>query len=435
MAAHSASFEILEKRQLLSVTVAEASTAAGSQLQIFGTAGDDRITVNKTTTGYLVTAQNGFSQTWNGKYKSISINARGGNDKVVVGEAVKIPARIWGGAGSDTLMGGSGNDTIFGNGARDLLYGAAGSDTLVAVGGASNDRLSGGDGIDSFWMDNSAYEGITDVSTMEIARGAVHRIGSFFSTANASDLGGGGLADPAVANGGVTYHSFSDHPLFASSGPSANDIEQGSVGDCYFLAALSAVAGTQPLDIRQMVTELPDGTYAVRFRSSSGDAYVHVDADLPVWSDATSAPAYANFGAEGSLWSAIIEKAYAFFRTGAASYSSLDSGWMGDAFSALGLKNGGVYSTDLASKISDLLKSGKAVTYATADVPDGSKLLSNHAYFVVSVTINTFGGATITLRNPWGVDGAQTDGAEDGYITINASEAQLACSGVVFASV
>ena len=116
------------------------------------------------------------------------------------------------------------------------------------------------------------------------------------------------------------------------------------------------------------MADLGDGTYAVRFRRNNVDSYVRVDGDLPVWNG--SYLAYADQSPNGSIWAAIIEKAYAFFRTGAGTYASLNSGWMATAFSDLGISNTGVYSTDsLLSKIDELIKTKKAVTYATASVP------------------------------------------------------------------
>jgi hypothetical protein len=38
-----------------------------------------------------------------------------------------------------------------------------------------------------------------------------------------------------------------DDPEFFEDGPTANDIRQGNVGDCWFLAALTALSGKQEL--------------------------------------------------------------------------------------------------------------------------------------------------------------------------------------------
>ena len=41
----------------------------------------------------------------------------------------------------------------------------------------------------------------------------------------------------------------------------------------------------------------------------------------------------------------------------------------------------------------------------------------------------------VRLRNPWGVDGAGSDGANDGYVTLTGAQALAAMSGAVSAAV
>jgi len=160
-----------------------------------------------------------------------------------------------------------------------------------------------------------------------------------------------------------------------------------------------------------------------------------VDGDLPVWNGNFNA--YADQSPNGSIWAAILEKAYAFFRTGAGTYASLNSGWMANVFSDLGLGNTGVYSSDsLLSKIDDMIKAKKAVTYATASVPSGTPLISYHAYTVDHINRDSTGAIyAVTLRNPWGIDGAGSDGHNDGYVTITAQQAAAAFNGVVAGTV
>jgi Ca2+-binding RTX toxin-like protein len=81
------------------------------------------------------------------------INTGAGNDTVILGKTVPVPATIRGGegndvliggAGADKLIGGPGNDELNGRGGNDLLIGGAGNDTLL--GGAGDDTLIGGPG-------------------------------------------------------------------------------------------------------------------------------------------------------------------------------------------------------------------------------------------------------------------------------------------------
>jgi hypothetical protein len=62
----------------------------------------------------------------------------------------------------------------------------------------------------------------------------------------------------------VSY-SASTSPLFASSGPSMNDVNQGYLGDCYLLSSLAEVAKQNPDIIHSMFTDNGNGTYGVRF--------------------------------------------------------------------------------------------------------------------------------------------------------------------------
>ena len=428
--------ESLESRQLLtSVHITEVWTDFGSQLQIGGSAGNDRIVVNRTRAGYVITGQDGFSATYNGRYRSIVISGRRGNDKIVVSDRVWIPVHLYGNAGTDTLMGGSGNDSVYGGSGSDLVFGAIGNDTLICAGDGGRDQLTGGAGSDIFWLDKNSYERTMDLSAAEAAHGAEHRIGSYYAptvaTLSAYDPG---LTDPSFAAAYASYQNFSDHPLFAPAGPTAQDVKQGGVGDCWFLATLASIAKADPQAIRQRVTDLGDGTFVVQFKSSTGaDVHVRVDGDLPSYS--SGAPAYAGFGIGGSIWAAIVEKAYAFYRSGEGTYESLNSGWMSEAFTDLGFTSTTSYATtSLLAHIADLMRSGNAVAFATADVPAGIPLMQYHAYTVDRV-IESAAGNLLVLRNTWGIDGVGSDGNDDGLVTLTEQQAEDALSGLVVASV
>jgi hypothetical protein len=89
------------------------------------------------------------------------------------------------------------------------------------------------------------------------------------------------------------YQSFRNNRLFAPAGPAETDVNQGSVGDCYFVATLSATARANPNRIRQMAVDLGDGTCAVQFFRNNQAHFVRVDGDLPALS---GSPAYAGLG-------------------------------------------------------------------------------------------------------------------------------------------
>ena len=70
----------------------------------------------------------------------VEVDAAGGDDTVILGRNLPVPAVVDGGAGDDliggsrdgdVLLGGAGNDTLDGNAGGDFLDGGAGDDTLI----------------------------------------------------------------------------------------------------------------------------------------------------------------------------------------------------------------------------------------------------------------------------------------------------------------
>ena len=235
------------------------------------------------------------------------------------------------------------------------------------------------------------------------------------------------IADPAVTDKSFTYKSFASDPLFGSGGPSINDISQGDLGDCYLLSVLSSVAKTDAALIRRVVTPNANGTYTVAF---TGKTAVTVNADLATLPDGR--PAYAQLGSGNSLWVALVEKAYADYANAKAdSYTTIDGGWMGSAFSALGLKNTSTFSATSANALATLvqkdLKANDFVTMGTSSyVGVNSPLIGGHAYEINSVTVDKKGAvSSITLRNPWG-----NDLSNGGYVTVTPQQAFAALAGL-----
>ena len=173
------------------------------------------------------------------------LNGGGGNDV------------LWGDAGDDGIGGGDENDRLYG-GAADSMFGRAGNDTLVSIDGDATDNLFGNGGIDSFWIDEKdwffgvAKDQVQDAWLGEM--GNVHSVRQFENGADKT-LDGDDLIDPTDAS---YLKDFSRLPLFASAGPTPDDIRQGDVGDCWLLAALGAVAQSNPRAIRETVVDLGD---------------------------------------------------------------------------------------------------------------------------------------------------------------------------------
>ena len=248
-------------------------------------------------------------------------------------------------------------------------------------------------------------------------------------TATATTTGPVAVADPAATKSSFVYRSFAADPLFGPKGPTITDVSQGELGDCYLLSVLSSVAKTDAALIRQIVVPNANGTFTVTFGGKKGTA-VTVDADLPSLPDGR--PAYAQLGAGNSLWVAVVEKAYAdYVNPKADSYVTISGGWMGDAFSALGLKSTSTFaassSTALATLVQKDLTVGDFVTVGTVSNPGAkSPLVGGHAYEIDSVTLDAKGNVTaLTFRNPWG-----NNVAAGGYVTVTAAQAFAAFAGL-----
>lgn len=426
---HASPIETLESRWMLSASY-NASTQA---LIVNGSAGNDAITLSNRS-GWLSVVENGVTTfaNWASRVRSITVNGNAGNDTL---KAHTLTQTAW-------IYGGSGNDNLYGGLAADGLVGGDGNDTLVSIDSAANDYLYGQGGYDAFWCDRAYYsDWIADADYYENSA-SVHYVASFANGADRT-LTGDNLADPTDAG---TKANFSSRPLFASDGAIKDDIFQGSAGDCAFLSTLSSIARVNPNRIRQSVVDLGDGTYAVQFFRNGVQTFVRVDGELSV--NSSGGLVFAKLGHQNSLWVSIMEKAWAFFRTGANTYASTNSGFMNEAFKALGTSSTDLWSsangTSLLNYIQSQLSAGKAVTYAVNKAPAGSSAIKEHAYSVERVNFGwswngsswVWAPVSLTLRNPWGYDGAGNDGnTRDGYITLTAAQAQSAFWTVQSASV
>jgi hypothetical protein len=430
--------EALEVRAHLSgnpLTISQSPTPTGVALVINASSADDHIVVKPGLVGLRL--ENGdWSAELNNHYTRVILHAGAGNDSVVIDPTITLPTFLYGDAGDDTLSGGMGDDRLFGGAGADNLLGNAGNDILTDVGSSKSDQFAGGDGKDAFWADASPTEIITDLSADERASRLEHRVKAFFSpnaprktspskltAANIDPLAQRPL-DPA-ADRQMTWRNFSANPLFSDAGPLAEDVEQGSVGDCYLMAALSAIAKANPAVIENRIAELGDGTYLVEFQKNAKAQYIRVDADLPI--NPIGGIAYANTGRDGALWVALFEKAYALYRAGAGSYTALNSGWMNEVHKALGQKAAvaSKFATgqSLLMWISGQLDTHHAVTFGTRDA-NGAPVMSQHAYMVDQVILDKAGQPTaLRLRNPWGIDAVPNSSPDDGYVTLTPQQA------------
>jgi len=186
---------------------------------------------------------------------------------------------------------------------------------------------------------------------------------------------------------------------------------------------VQSLAFAQPSKLEEMAVDLGDGTYAVQFKRGGTTSYVRVDADFPAAS--WGGLYYAHPTSGGSIWAEVMEKAYAYFRTGANTYASLNSGWTGSVFGDLGVPTNtfNTGGSGLFSELATAVNAGKAVAAITvSSMPSGIPIIGSHAYSVVATSVVS-GVQYVTVRNPWGFDGAGSDSnTSDGLVTITMAQ-------------
>ena len=135
--------------------MAVTSTFNTGNLSVIGDALDNNVSVGRNAAGAILV--NGGAVATVGGTPTVAntsqVQAFGlaGNDVITIDETNgALPrANLFGGAGNDVLTGGSGADQLFGQEGNDTLLGRGGNDLLF--GGDGNDTLTGGDGDDQMF--------------------------------------------------------------------------------------------------------------------------------------------------------------------------------------------------------------------------------------------------------------------------------------------
>lgn len=346
------------------------STRYGNELTITASGTSDSISIAQSGSSLTILAD-GQTFTDSAPAGGLFVYTRGGTDTVGIGSSVTVRT------------------------------------TLDTIDGASTSITSAGSNV-SVWIDSTdSFSGT----------GGLHSVASF--AGGVSKAPGASLSDPTDSGS-----TFKVNASLWGTGPVANDVNQGEIGDCYFLSTLAAFAGTNPAKIQNSAVDLGDGTFAVQFFANGTPTYLRVNNDFS--SGPFGGYMYAHPGANGTLWAAVMEKAYCYFRSGANTYSSIDSGWMGDVYTALNVNNtffvpSNYSESGFYNMVQSELASGKPITVACLNGPN---LVNDHAYTLVSASKDTNGTTHYVVRNPWGTSGDSLENSQ-GYATLTFSQLTL----------
>jgi hypothetical protein len=228
----------------------------------------------------------------------------------------------------------------------------------------------------------------------------------------------------------VTY-SASTKPVFAASGPSMNDVNQGYLGDCYLLSSLAEVACENPNDISSMFTNNGNNTYGVKFYVNGVATYETVNTSLADGGNV--------FNSGADIWASLAEKAYTQLQTSATSANSFTtignggapeialeaitgaskisdfeangSSWFNvtynSSFAVQGYSSGNSTAAVTATLEADLAKGDDLVLSSYTNATSGGKitLVADHAMSIYGFDTMT---GEFEIRNPWGTAAGQT---------------------------
>jgi len=196
----------------------------------------------------------------------------------------------------------------------------------------------------------------------------------------------------------ITY-STSTAALFGASGPAASDVNQGQLGDCYYLASLAEVASQDSAIIKNMITVNGNGSYGVAFHVKGAVEYVTVNNVLQTG---------CNSG--NNMWATLLEKAYAELQS---INVTTGNSYTGNSFTAIG--NGGLPEYALesitgASQITDFSASGSSWlcrTYNASLSGTGSQSGVSTASVLSTLKADLAAGDDVVLSsNTWSYDAA-----------------------------
>jgi Ca2+-binding RTX toxin-like protein len=412
------------------------SAAGVNRVDVFGGAGNDTLTSRLTTVPARLMGGAGNDTLLSGN-GTTTLNGGVGNDTIKGGNGTN---RILGGDGNDTILGGNGTNVIDAGTGNNYVKGGlgtnnisadGGNNTIVTINAQGNDVIDPGLGTNIIWMDPS------DHVLAPTTRDTINAVSSWSNPGADMTLNGDRIPDPLPTredpnNPGVIisdqYQTITGQPLFSSQGPSYKDISQGQLGDCWLLCGFGTIANSNPNLIRQHVVDFMDGTYGVKL----GNSFYRVDNDLPVAVSGDAHLQYTAFGVQNSLWVAILEKAYTYYRTANQgtygnisppnSYGRIEGGFTYDMFSSFGLKANRLWfgqaapsptygknttMQQLSNTIRTIVDNHLPGAVEFQSTPTGSILIPAHQYILLDYTIDPASGlvSTVTLRNPWGIDG------------------------------
>ncbi|MFW5828762.1 MAG: hypothetical protein ACOCXA_00745 [Planctomycetota bacterium] len=352
------------------------------QLEITGTAANDRISISADGDQLIITA-NGERVTRTGPYDVIIVRGHAGADSIELEASVGQRAYLYGDEHADSLRT-AGTGRCF----------------LVALGGGG-DRLVG-NGVDStYWCDP---RDTVEASPREHHWQRVHCIDRFepFWTRDPSkkqfittEPDGRRWKDRPVELGGHGIHENGRYPdaPFHGGSPVLFDVNQGLYQNCPLTGYYQCAADQQPERVADGAIPLGDGTYAVHCGDGDSAVYARVDGD--VWDSYMG-----QLGPQGQQWFLIMEKVFTGFRMpmhqpSGTTATALPTGqslyFEGDPERLYGLIRGALDKDQIV------------LCWSSGDPLASQTIRQGHNHGIVEAYRDAEGVPWVIVRNPYGV--------------------------------
>ncbi len=243
-------------------------------------------------------------------------------------------------------------------------------------------------------------------------------------------------------------------PVLFSRPPGPQDIQQGRLGSCWFLAALSLLDAKQILRLFETQSLSESGINVMRFYTSGSWKRVMVDDYIPstpltgfppydlqslmlmarykrgTGTHATPGPLYARCSDPDAFWVPLLEKGYAKLNR---SFEAISGGSLGESLSALtGAPSISIFlpweqdKDAVFERMLEAHNAGMLIGCATRQLTleerlagvelERNGIVSRHAYGVLAMKRIKTGQRFVRVRNPWGQfvwNGAFSDASTD----------------------
>lgn len=217
---------------------------------------------------------------------------------------------------------------------------------------------------------------------------------------------------------------WSDPGRFFNEAAEFFDPIQGAVANCYYIAALSAVAWAMPYHIKHLTRATGQQqqrfTNLIRFYNPDSDGKLDKEievTDSVPYNASTGDFVYGRSSEQGEIWPAVYEKAYAKLITNHEGDTPdiTSTGWGDMVWATAQLTGGGRYyyytSSHTADELWNLVRENSrggrtfnpmtAWTYSSGEGYADANIVASHAYTVLGWAYHR-NRKYIVLRNPWG---------------------------------